>query len=104
MRSKILTGTDRFCMFLWTDYNCGRLEGGLMNTSWQTANPGIAPRWADPDVEAHYDLSWMEEMEDEIVTTAAEAVQDFATHSPLGSGEWFAPWNARWSLPGRLKI
>jgi hypothetical protein len=24
---------------------------------------------------------------------------DFAAHSPLGSGEWFVPWNSRWSVP-----
>jgi len=29
------------------------------------------------------------------------AVPDFTTHSLLGSGEWFVPWNARWSVPGK---
>jgi hypothetical protein len=75
-----------------------------MNTSWQTANKDIACRWAEPDVEFHYDLTWMEEVQGEIVTSGAGEIPDFAAHSPLGSGEWFAPWNARWSLPGRLKI
>jgi hypothetical protein len=76
----------------------------MMNTSWQTANPGIACRWTVPGAERSYDLSWLEESQGGLGAIEADEHPDFATHSPLGSGEWFAPWNARWSLPGRLKI
>ncbi len=75
-----------------------------MQTSWQAVNGGITCEWTDPDVQTHCDLSWLEDIQDEIVTSGADEIPDFASHSPLGSGEWFAPWNARWSLPGRLKI
>lgn len=75
-----------------------------MKTSWQAANQDIACRWTNLGVEPRYDLSWMEETGCELGASGDDEVPDFATHSPLGSGEWFAPWNARWSLPGRLKI
>lgn len=71
-----------------------------MKTSWQTDADHIVCRWSDAENTIPYRPPWLQEAAegDEI---ASDLMPDFTRHSPLGSGEWFVPWHARWMVPGR---
>ncbi len=72
-----------------------------MKTSWQMEAGRVVCRWAGTESRVLYNAPWLEEASRSVDRSVGPAVPDFATHSPLGSGEWFVPWNARWSVPGK---
>jgi uncharacterized protein YodC (DUF2158 family) len=76
------------------------LEGGVMKTSWQSETGRLECRWFEGGHSVRQtDLEDSPENKDR---SFSPSIPDFACHSPLGSGEWFAPWSARWILPGRI--
>jgi len=72
-----------------------------MKTSWQTEANQIVCRWPEAGKHVEYNPPWLQEALQSVDRSATPALPDFAAHSPLGSGEWFVPWNARWSVPGK---
>ena len=56
--------------------------------------------WSDSGERLPYNPEWAVEPSDN-THNATSPVPSFGSHSPLGSGEWIAPWNARWSVPNR---
>jgi hypothetical protein len=72
-----------------------------MKTSWQTEADRIVCRWSEAGKHVQYNPLWLQDVSRSIDTRIPTAVPDFTTHSLLGSGEWFVPWNARWSVPGK---
>ena len=54
--------------------------------------------WSDTGERLPYSPGWVIEPSD-TTHVAGPSVPNFAAHSPLGSGEWIAPWHQRWSLP-----
>ena len=74
-----------------------------MKTSWQTDTGHLECRWSDPG-ELRRNDSWMHDISEASDRSAVPSIPDFARHSPLGSGEWFAPWNVRWSVPERTQL
>ena len=70
-----------------------------MKTSWQSESGGLVCRWSDL-LESDQSTS---PVVGEVLTGVYERfvppMPDFAAHSLLGSGEWFVPWNYRWSVP-----
>ena len=69
-----------------------------MNSSWQKNEAALSLRWTTVGRPVDYASDWIQE------TTDAEGgpvppLPNFASHSLLGSGEWFAPWRLRWSVP-----
>jgi hypothetical protein len=74
-----------------------------MNYSWQSETSRLVCRWSLPGEKTAYDLSWLQEFAPG-EPASASAIPNFAAHSSLGSGEWFASWNARWSVPERRPL
>ncbi len=74
-------------------------EGGAMKTSWQTETGHLECHWFEAGQSVQ--RTGLEESSENADRSLSPSIPDFARHSPFGSGEWFAPWNARWSLPGR---
>jgi hypothetical protein len=54
--------------------------------------------WSETGERLPYSLSVEVEPADN-THGATDSVPNFGAHSPLGSGEWIAPWHMRWSLP-----
>ena len=54
--------------------------------------------WSETGERLPYNPEWAVEPSDN-THNATSPVPNFAEHSPLGSGEWMAPWNVRWSVP-----
>jgi hypothetical protein len=75
-----------------------------MNSAWQAQSGRLACRWSGLFEHAQYNPSWLQAPESRVHDNAVVPVPDFAAHSPLGSGEWFVPWNLRWSVPTRFVI
>jgi hypothetical protein len=72
-----------------------------MNTTWQAESGNLECRWSGLLETSRYTPDWPQQTTigpDENVYTS---VPDFAAHSPFGSGEWFVPFDRRWSLPSR---
>ena len=42
--------------------------------------------------------NWIEESSNKFCGSFVQPIPDFAAHSPLGSGEWFVPWDMRWNV------
>jgi hypothetical protein len=76
-------------------------RGQSMCGSWRGETHHLEFRWSDLEQPNSYRLSWIEEASTGEAEAAVPDLPDFAAHSPLGSGEWFVPWNSRWSIPGR---
>jgi hypothetical protein len=70
-----------------------------MNTSWLSESGDLLCRWTDAGAGIPYSPPWGQETSSGVDQTFVEPLPDFAAHSPLGSGEWFVPWDARWSVP-----
>jgi hypothetical protein len=78
-----------------------------MNGSWQAEDAHLRFRWSEIGEFAPYHPDWMEEASNgrepsRQASTGSTPLPNFAAHSPLGSGEWFVPWDARWCVPGKL--
>jgi hypothetical protein len=73
--------------------------GDSMKTSWQIERGGLLCRWFNSEERIQYNVPWLQEASTETYGKFVEPIPDFAAHSPLGSGEWFVPWDARWSVP-----
>ena len=54
--------------------------------------------WSESGERLPYNPEWAVEPSDNTYN-ATNQIPSFARHSPLGSGEWIAPWNVRWSVP-----
>jgi hypothetical protein len=71
-----------------------------MMNSWQSESGSLVCRWSglvEPPSPAV--LASLHEGYERFVPP----MPNFAAHSLLGSGEWFVPWNYRWSVPcGRI--
>lgn len=71
-----------------------------MLTSWRTEKDRLVCGWSrvrqqiEPDV---LSMPGTSESDCEGFTS----IPDFAGHSPFGSGEWYVPWNIRWSVAVR---
>jgi hypothetical protein len=72
-----------------------------MKGSWRTETGRLEFRWSDPIEPALCSPPRIDEAPPAIDRSAVSSLPDFAAHSPLGSGEWFSPWNTRWSVPDR---
>jgi hypothetical protein len=72
-----------------------------MKTSWQTEAGHLECRWADLGQQVRRSVPWMHDASEGADRSRVSSMPNFAEHSPLGSGEWFAPWSMRWSLPDR---
>jgi hypothetical protein len=72
-----------------------------MKTSWQTETGRLESRWFDAEPSLRHEEPWFKEASHSKDRSALPVIPDFASHSPLGSGEWFVPWNVRWGLPAR---
>jgi hypothetical protein len=79
----------------------GGKGGGSMKTAWQTETGSLECRWAGLPDRKPYNSAWFQQASSEAYESALPPVPDFAAHSPLGSGEWFVPWSARWCVPTR---
>ena len=69
-----------------------------MKISWLTETGGIVSRWSEAGERDQHNAPWIHGKSESV---PLPSTPDFARHSPFGSGEWFAPWNARWSVPGQ---
>ncbi len=56
--------------------------------------------WSDSGERLLYNPEWAIESSDNTYN-ATTPVPSFARHSPLGSGEWIAPWNVRWRVTNK---
>ena len=70
-----------------------------MRTSWQ-AETGLMCRRSEVGIGIRDNPRWMRETSESNYPDASTPLANFAEHSPFGSGEWYAPWNVRWSRPG----
>jgi hypothetical protein len=75
-----------------------------VKTSWQTEADQIVCRWTESEERIQYNPPWLQEAARSTDRSARQEVPDFSTHSPLGLGEWFVPWHARWGVPGKSMI
>jgi hypothetical protein len=68
-----------------------------MKTSWQSESGGLVCRWsALLDDESNSPITLRASTE--AYASFMPPMPDFVTHSLLGSGEWYVPWNLRWSV------
>jgi len=72
-----------------------------MNSGWRVEGRGLARSWSIPREWSPHRPAWLEEPSLAAADNPAPPLPDFAAHSPLGSGEWIAPWHARWSVIAR---
>jgi hypothetical protein len=72
-----------------------------MNPTWNAESGRLACRWSGALDRNRYNATWLQEPSKGSGDNAVVPVPNFAAHSPLGSGEWFVPWNRRWSVPSR---
>jgi hypothetical protein len=97
-----LTGTRKIAITSWAENGASVLSKhrGLaaMKSSWQTDTGNLSCRWSEVGQRVQYDSAWIQEMS-VVQSGYLPPVPDFASHSPLGSGEWFVPWRLRWNVP-----
>jgi hypothetical protein len=67
--------------------------------SWQGESSGLECRWSNLLDSNQSNSSITHEASSGVYTSFVPPLPDFAAHSLLGSGEWFVPWNLRWSVP-----
>jgi hypothetical protein len=67
-----------------------------MKIAWQAEAGSLACNWAEALESGRSRPDWLQEASTDVAATPQ--IPDFAAHSPLGSGEWIVPWNARWSV------
>jgi len=72
-----------------------------MNPGWSVEGDRLACRWSEALESSHYNPEWFREASPSVFETTPAPFPDFAAHSLLGSGEWIAPWQARWSVIAR---
>ena len=70
-----------------------------MKTSWQSESGGLVCRWSGLLSDDQSNSPIPHEASTEVYASFAPPMPAFAAHSLLGSGEWFVPWNFRWSVP-----
>jgi hypothetical protein len=70
-----------------------------MKASWQSESGGLLCRWSDLLEGDRSKSSITPEASTGINGSFLPLPPDFAAHSLLGSGEWYVPWNFRWSVP-----
>ena len=73
-----------------------------MKREWQTEANRIEIRWTGLQMEDGSDRSWLNEFSDCRDSIPTPLVPDLCAHSPLGSGEWMVPWDARWTRPDKM--
>jgi hypothetical protein len=56
--------------------------------------------WSETGERLPYNLAVKVEPSDNSHNATA-SVSNFGAHSPLGSGEWIAPWHMRWNVPSK---
>jgi hypothetical protein len=67
--------------------------------SWQGESGGLECRWSGLLDSNQSNPSITHEASSGVYASFVPPLPDFAAHSLLGSGEWFVPWNLRWSVP-----
>ena len=72
-----------------------------MKASWETETGHLGCHWYERDQSVQRTGPDVEDAAETRDRSVTPSIPDFARHSPFGSGEWFAPWNVRWSLPRR---
>jgi hypothetical protein len=70
-----------------------------MKTLWQSESGGLICRWFDLLEGDRSDVPIALQASTGTHGSFLSPTPDFAAHSPLGSGEWYVPWNSRWSVP-----
>ena len=70
-----------------------------MKILWQSESGGLVCRWSDLLESDQSTSPVAREASTGVYARFVPPMPDFAAHSPLGSGEWFVPWNSRWSVP-----
>jgi hypothetical protein len=69
-----------------------------MKSSWQNDTENLSCRWSEVGQRVQYASDWIHETSN-LQSGHLPPVPNFASHSPLGSGEWFVPWRLRWNVP-----
>jgi hypothetical protein len=70
-----------------------------MKTAWQDQSGCLVCRWSDLPESDESTAPVVREALTEPFERFEPSMPNFAAHSPLGSGEWFVPWNYRWRVP-----
>jgi hypothetical protein len=70
-----------------------------MKASWQSESGGLLCQWSDLLEGDRSKSPITPEASTGIYGSFLPPTPDFAAHSPLGSGEWYLPWNSRWIVP-----
>jgi len=68
-----------------------------LNERGAIKTPPIA-MWSESGERLPYNPDWTVEPSDN-TANATMPLPNYAGRSLLGSGEWIAPWNVRWSVP-----
>jgi len=69
-----------------------------MESSWQKGTEKLSCRWSEVGQRVQYASNWIHETSS-LQSSHLPAAPNFASHSPLGSGDWFVPWRLRWNVP-----
>lgn len=72
-----------------------------MKVSWQTETDRLVCRWTEAGEHVKYNPPWMQEVSRSVDVTVSLSDLDFTALSPFGSGEWYVPRGARWSVSDR---
>jgi hypothetical protein len=72
-----------------------------MQAGWQNQSGSLSCQWSGVFEPASPRPTWFEDAQESAAAqdSAVIPVPNFATHSLLGSGEWFVPWKLRWVVP-----
>lgn len=75
-----------------------------MKTSWRREQVVLFADDLNPGERIQYDRPWLQEASPSVNRSITPVIPDFTKHSPLGSGEWYVPWNARWNVLGESMV
>jgi hypothetical protein len=87
----------------WTSAQSKYRGLAAMKSSWQKNTGNLSCRWSEVGQRVQYASGWIHETS-VVQSGHLPPVPDFASHSPFGSGEWFAPWRLRWNTAALRRI
>ena len=97
-------GEDAICGFRNLKGHENKEGVDAMSTSWKTEADGILCRWSETGEGVRTDAALLQEASAGVDRSVTPGIPDFAAHSPMGSREWFVPWNARWGVPTKSAV
>ena len=97
------SSTRYFSTVAWTTILVMTIRGdskriAKMLNQRETVKLRALAMWSESGERLPYNPQWAIEPSDN-THNATNSLPNFGAHSPLGSGEWIAPWNVRWSVP-----